>query len=545
MDLDHLLAQHKASPELSAALHALFHSSQEELASAHQKVEHLEVAAKRDQFTIERLTFELARLNRIRFARTSETLKGTQLDLFAAELDEEIGELAAALHQAEAEAPPAESSGKPRTQRVKAGRQPIPEHLPRIVIRHELDDCHCGQCGNPLVQIGEDVTEKLRVIPTRFEVEQHVRPKYACRPCETLKAAPVPASVIEGGMATPSVLSWVIVSKYQDHLPLYRIAQIAEREGVPLAQSTLGEWVGKIGFELTPLYDRLKERLLAGSVVHADETPLRQLDPGKGKTHKAYLWAYRNNDLDEGSPLVLFDYQTSRGGEHARNFLGSWRGFLCVDDFCGYKALFRTENPGDVACIEVGCLAHARRKFFELHAANQSPMAAEVLARIGALYAIESEGRTLSSTDRQRLRGEKALPLLKDLKQFLLDNTMKVAPNGAASKAITYALRRWDSLERYASTGNLPVDNNAIERDIRPIAVGKKNWLFVGSERAGKRAAVIQSLLGTARLNGIHPTEWLESVLEVLPTWKYSRLDELLPLQGWSSDLTRPPLEEG
>lgn len=206
MDLDLLLAQHKASPELSVALHALFHSSQEELASAHQKVEHLEVAAKRDQFTIERLTFELARLNRIRFARTSETLKGTQLDLFAEELDEEIGELAAALHQAEA--PPAETSGKPRTQRVKAGRQPIPDHLPRIVIRHELNDCRCGQCGNPLVQIGEDVTEKLRVIPARFEVERHVRPKYACRPCETIKATPVPASVIEGGMATPSVLSW-------------------------------------------------------------------------------------------------------------------------------------------------------------------------------------------------------------------------------------------------------------------------------------------------------------------------------------------------
>lgn len=286
MDLDLLLAQHKASPELSVALHALFHSSQEELASAHQKVEHLEVAAKRDQFTIERLTFELARLNRIRFARTSETLKGTQLDLFAEELDEEIGELAAALHQAEA--PPAETSGKPRTQRVKAGRQPIPDHLPRIVIRHELNDCRCGQCGNPLVQIGEDVTEKLRVIPARFEVEQHVRPKYACRPCETIKAAPVPASVIEGGMATPSVLSWVIVSKYQDHLPLYRIAQIAEREGVPLARSTLGEWVGKTGFELTPLYDRLKERLLAGSIIHADESvPRRRTRQGGLCSHAA------------------------------------------------------------------------------------------------------------------------------------------------------------------------------------------------------------------------------------------------------------------
>jgi len=334
MNLTDLLAQHQVSPELSAAVDVLFRKALEE---AQQKIVTLETAAKHDQFTIASLTFELARLKRIRFAKTSESLRGTQIDLFPDDLDEDIAELAAALQKAKEEADSTKPPKPPRKPRVQAGRQPLPPHLPRVVIRHELTDCTCGQCGNLMVQIGEDVTEKLRIIPIRFEVEQHVRPKYACRGCETIKAAPVPASVIEGGMATPSVLSWVMISKYTDHIPLHRMARIAEREGVTLATSTLGEWVGKTGFELIPLYERLKQKLLAESVLHADESPIRQLDPGQKKTHKSYLWAYRNNDLDDGPPIVLFDYQTSRGGEHARNFLGDWRGFLCVDDFGGVR----------------------------------------------------------------------------------------------------------------------------------------------------------------------------------------------------------------
>jgi transposase len=384
-----------------------------------------------------------------------------------------------------------------------------------------------------MVTIGEDVTEKLVVIPIQFKVEQHIRPKYACRRCDTVTAARVAPSIIEGGMATPSVLTWVLISKYTNHLPLYRIAQIAEREGVILARSTLGDWVGRAGLELSPLYDRLKEMLLSGNVLHVDETPIKQLDPGNKKTHKSYLWGYRNNDLDEGPPIVLFDYQAGRAGAHARNFLGNWRGFLCVDDFVGYKALFTSEDPHEVTCIEVGCLAHARRKFFDLFAVNQSPMAAEALDRIGKIYDTERAAIGLSPEDRQVFRVEKTLPLLKDLKRFLKDSLTKAPPNGAAAKAINYSLKRWEALERFAHTGNLPIDNNPLERDIRPIAIGKRNWLFVGSERAGKRAAVIQSLLGTARLNGINPNEWLENVLENLPVWPNKQLDELLPIQGW------------
>ena len=535
MNLADLLAQHQASPELSAAFDSFVCKALEE---AQQKVATLEAAAKKDQHTIGLLTFELARLKRIRFAKTSESLRGTQIDLFPDDLDEDIAELAAALQKAKEAADSAQAPSSPRKPRIKAGRQPLPSHLPRVVIRHELTDCRCGQCGHLMVQIGEDVTEKLRIIPIRFEVEQHIRPKYACRGCETIKAAPVPASVIEGGMATPSVLSWVMVSKYTDHLPLYRMAQIAEREGLTLATSTLGEWVGKTGLELIPLYDRLKQRLLTESVLHADETPIKQLQPGQKKTHKSYLWAYRNNDLDDGPPIVLFDYQTSRGGEHARNFLGDWRGFLCVDDFGGYKALFKSDKPSEITCVEVGCMAHARRKFFDLYAANKSPMAEKALKHIAGLYEVEAMGRGVTVEERAVLRQEKTVPLLKELKAFLDEGLKKAAPGGAAALAINYSLKRWVALSRFADSGHLPIDNNPIERDIRPIAVGKKNWLHVGSERAGRRAAVIQSLLGTAKLNGINPTEWLESVLENLPTWKYSRLDELLPLKGWKPPMT-------
>lgn len=533
MNLNALLEKYNASPELSADILSLIQEIRTEanaaLDEAHQKVERLESAFKQSQFTNELLTFELARLKRLRFGRTSESLSGAQADLFSDALDEDIGELTARIEESQ-EDNTAEKVRKPRS---RAGRQPIPDHLPRVVIRHDLADCSCGQCGHLMVTIGEDVTEKLVVIPIQFKVEQHIRPKYACRRCDTVTAARVAPSIIEGGMATPSVLTWVLISKYTNHLPLYRIAQIAEREGVILARSTLGDWVGRAGLELSPLYDRLKEMLLSGNVLHVDETPIKQLDPGNKKTHKSYLWGYRNNDLDEGPPIVLFDYQAGRAGAHARNFLGNWRGFLCVDDFVGYKALFTSEDPHEVTCIEVGCLAHARRKFFDLFAVNQSPMAAEALDRIGKIYDTERAAIGLSPEDRQVFRVEKTLPLLKDLKRFLKDSLTKAPPNGAAAKAINYSLKRWEALERFAHTGNLPIDNNPLERDIRPIAIGKRNWLFVGSERAGKRAAVIQSLLGTARLNGINPNEWLENVLENLPAWPNKQLDELLPIQGW------------
>jgi hypothetical protein len=364
------------------------------------------------------------------------------------------------------------------------------------------------------------------VEPARFFVHRHIRPQYACRRCETVSAAPIPPAVIDGGLAAVGLYVWVIIGKYLDHLPLYRLEQIAQRQEVALSRSTLAEWVGRIGVALQPLADRLALWLRRRSVLHADETPVRQLDPGAGKTKRAYLWAYRSNGLQTGPPIVVFDYQTSRAGAHAREFLRGWQGHLMVDDYGGYKALFAA------GIVELGCLAHARRKFFELNAAYANPIAQEALERIGALYAIEVEGRDLTIEARTQLRQAQAQPRLAALHEWLIKTRLSVADGSATASAIDYSLKRWPALCRYASAGHLPIDNNPVENDIRPVALGKKNWLFTGSERAGKRAAAIQSLLYTAKLNGLDPAAWLRETLEKLPTCPNSQIDSLLPLRA-------------
>jgi transposase len=294
---------------------------------------------------------------------------------------------------------------------------------------------------------------------------------------------------------------------------------------VPLDPGRLGR---PRGLALQPLADRLAWHLLQGNTLHADETPVPQLDPGNGKTRKAYLWAYRSNDLQPGPRLIVFDYQPGRSGAHARQFLGAWQGHLLVDDYGGYKALFA--GGDQAACIELGCWSHVRRKFFDLHQANGSPMALAALERIAGLYAIEAEGRDLDCEARKQLRAAQSLPALEALHDWLEKTRVQTANGGASAKAIDYALRRWPALVRYAGTGHLPIDNNVIENDLRPIALGKKNWLFIGSERAGRRAAATQTLLGTARLNGLDPAAWLKDTLARLPVWPNSRIDELLPL---------------
>jgi transposase len=269
---------------------------------------------------IQALTLELAHLRRMRFGVRSEALDAETRDLFQETLGADVAAAEAELAKRQAEAE--EASATPRTKRERAGRQPLPEHLPRIEHRHEPESCTCGQCGKNLVQIGEDISEQLDVEPAKFFVHRHIRPQYACRACETVTAAPIPPAVIDGGMAATGLLAWVIIGKYLDHLPLYRLERIAARDGVTLARSTLAEWVGRIGVTLQPLADRLTAHLLERSVLHADETPVQQLDPGSGKTKRAYLWAYMSNVLETGPPIVVFDYQTSRSGAHARNFPG-------------------------------------------------------------------------------------------------------------------------------------------------------------------------------------------------------------------------------
>lgn len=475
------------------------------------------------QLKIQALTMELAYLRRNLFGKKSESLSAHS-DLFEETLQTDLAAVHAEIEQLD----PSAKADPVKSTRSRAGRQPLPEHLPRIEHRHEPESCQCDQCGQNLVKIGEDVSEQLDVEPAKFFVHRHIRPQYACKTCEIVTAAPIPPAIIEGGMAAPGLLSWVLTSKYLNHLPLYRLEQIAVREQVTLSRSTLAEWVGRSGVALQPLADRLTWHLLQGNTLHADETPVAQLDPGKGKTRKAYLWAYRSNDLEPGPRIIVFDYQAGRSGRHAQSFLEDWRGHLLVDDYGGYKALFsgKQANP----CIELACWAHARRKFFDLHKANGSPMAFAALQRIGNLYAIEAEGKDLTIEDRQQLREEKSLAELKALHGWLVKTRTQTANGGGSAKALDYTLKRWASLIRYAQTGHLPIDNNPVENVIRPIAIGKKNWLFTGSERAGQRAATIQTLFGTAQLNGLNPSAWLKDTLIKLPTWPNSRIDELLPL---------------
>lgn len=471
---------------------------------------------------IQALTLELAHLRRMRFGVKSEALDAETRDLFQETLASDIAAAEAELaKQAETEETGAVT---PRPRRERAGRQPLPEHLPRIEHRHEPESCTCGKCGQDLVLIGEDVSEQLDVEPAKFVVHRHIRPQYACRACATVTAAAIPPAVIDGGMAAVGLLAWVIIGKYLDHLPLYRLERMAARDGVTLARSTLAEWVGRIGVALQPLADRLTVRLRERSILHADETPVQQLDPGNGKTKRAYLWAYMSNRRETGPPIVVFDYQTSRSGAHARNFLADWQGSLMVDDFGGYKAIFGQ------GVTELGCFAHARRKYFELNEAQANPVAQEALLRIAALYEIEARGQSLSVTARADLRQQEAKPLLVSMHEWLKATRMTVANGGGTAKALDYSLKRWAALSRYADNGARPIDNNPVENAIRPICLGKKNWLFTGSERAGQRAAAIQSLLATAALNGLDPAAWLRTTLEKLPTCLNSEIDSLLPL---------------
>lgn len=523
MDLLTELAALNLDPALAQSLSATLDKARHDA----KLVEQLTEQAARDaarirtaDIKIAALTLELAHHKRIRFAHKSEAFSPGQRELFQECWNTDLAAMQAELDQLDSDSAP------PKKPKKSAGRQPLPAHLPRIEHRHEPASCACGQCGGDLVKIGEDVSEQLDVEPARFFVHRHIRPQYACRACETVTAEPIPAAVIDGGLGAPGLHAWIVTQKFLDHLPLYRIEHISARHGAPVARSTLADWVGKIGVALAALAERLAELLRQRSILHADETPVPQLDPGAGKTKRAYLWAYRSNDLQTGPPIIVFEYQPSRSGSHARAFLEGWRGHLMVDDYSGYKALFQ----GGIT--ELGCMAHARRKFFELHAANQSPIAEEALRRIAELYAIESTGRDLKIDARARLRREQAQPKLDEMHAWLRATRMTTADGSGIARAIDYSLKRWPALARYATNGVLPIDNNPIENAIRPIAIGKKNWLFAGSERAGRRAAAIQSLLGTAKLNSLDPYAWLRDTLEKLPTWPNSRIDELLPLRA-------------
>jgi transposase len=397
----------------------------------------------------------------------------------------------------------------------------LPAHLPRTDIHHEPDDLTCA-CGCQRVRIGEDISEKLDYTPGVFAVERHIRGKWVCKPCETLIQAPVPAHVIDKGIPTAALLAWILVSKYADHLPLYRLERIFARAGFAIPQSTLGAWVGICGVRLQPIVEALREELLQQAVLHAEETPVQMLSPSKGKTHRAYLWAYTATQFTD-LRAVVYDFAESRAGEHARNFLGEWQGKLVCDDYGGYKAGFQQ------GITEIGCAAHARRKFFDLHATNKSQIAEQALKFFGTLYDIERDITELDSHERCAVRQERAKPVADALHKWMIGQRERVPEGSAIMKALDYSLKRWAALTRYLDDGSVPIDNNWVENQIRPWAIERSNWLFAGSLRAGQRAAAIMSLIRSAQLNGHDPYAYLKDVITRLPTQRASDIGELLP----------------
>jgi transposase len=470
------------------------------------------------QLKIDQLTHEMAVLKRWKFAASSEQLHGAQGSLLAEAIDADLEAIDAELAALRSATPPQPHKEQPK-------RTPLPAHLPRIEVRHEPEQTRCG-CGCAMKRIGEDVSEKLDYTPGVFQVERHIRGKWACTRCQTLIQAPVPAQVIDKGIPTAGLLAQVLVAKYADHQPLYRQEGIFERAGMAIPRSTLAQWVGVCGVRLQPLVDALKVALLERSVLHADETPVAMLVPGKGKTHRAYIWSYGSTTFDS-LKAVVYDFAESRAAAHPKGFLESWRGKLVCDDYSGYKGLF-TEGV-----IEVGCLAHARRKFHDLWVNHKSPLAEEALQLFGKLYDIEREAQELSSEQRQRMRQLQSKPITDKLREWLLLHRQRATDGTAIAKAIDYNLGRWPALIRFLDDGALPIDNNWIENRIRPIALGRSNWLFAGSLRAGKRAAAIMSLIQSARLNDHDPYRYLKDVLDRLPTQPASRIGELLP-HSWT-----------
>jgi transposase len=466
---------------------------------------------------IDKLTHELARLRRVQFSAKSERMSPEQRELFDEAMAADIAAVEAELEALQDST--SVSSAKPP--RAKPVRRLLPPELPREITVHAPERCDCATCGTALTQIGTHASEKLDVKPPVFFVRRDEYPQLACAHCKTIVAEPVAPALIDRGQAAPGLMAQVAIQKYADHLPLYRQEAIFARHGITLARSTLAEWLGHVGLRLQPLVDVLRAKLLTAEVLHADETPVAQLDPGAGKTKRAYLFAYRNAN---GPPIILFDYCASRAGKHVADVLGPWKGALMVDDYGGYKHLFAN------GIIELGCWAHARRKFFDAHKASGSPVAKEALQHIGALYAIEATLRELTPQARGRERQRQLVPKLDALKRWLDDLQPKVLGNTGLDKAVNYTLKRWSALARVADDGHYPIDNNPIENAIRPIAIGRKNWLFAGSDTAGQRAAVIMSLIATAKANGIEPHAWLTDVLTRLPTTKDRDIESLLPL---------------
>lgn len=465
---------------------------------------------------IEQLKAQLAKLKRMQFGRSSEKLDREieQLELLLEDLREGEAESPATRTQVAAE------------ERQKPCRRPLPESLPREEIVHAAA-CACPKCGGELRRLGEDVTELLEYVPSSFKVVRHVRPKFSCRRCEAITQAPMPSLPIERGRPGPGLIAHVLVSKYADHLPLYRQSDIYERQGIELERSTLADWVGRSSALLAPLVEALKKDVMASDVLFGDDTPVPVLAPGTGKTKTGRLWTYVRDGRPHGdtrAPASVYFYSPDRKGEHPASHLANFKGTLHADGYAGFNAIFEK-----AVVTEAACWAHVRRKFFEEWEAKQSLIAKEALDRIGELYRIEAEARGSPPEERKGLRQEKTRPLLDALHTWLAATNAKLSQKTDLAKAIRYALTRWQSLTRFVGDGRLEIDNNAAERSIRPLALGRKNYLFAGSDKGGERAAAIYSLIETAKLNRLDPEAYMRDVLTRIADHPINRLAELLP----------------
>ena len=473
---------------------------------------------------IEHLKLLILKLQRMQFGRSSEKLAQQihQLELRLEDLETNRA------------SQPVSPILEPMIARLKPARHPLPADLPRETKMLQPKASACPDCGGTLVRLGDDVSEALELVPARFKVLRTVRPKLSCKRCDRIVQEPAPHRPIARGMAGPDLLAHVVVSKYADHLPLYRQSEIYERQGVELDRSTLADWVGGVTRTMEPLVDAIQEHVLKATKLHADDIPVPVLAPGTGKTKTGRLWTYVRDDRPSGSkepPAVWFAYSPDRKAEHPEKHLARFRGTLQADAFPGFNRLYQ---QGVIA--EAACWAHVRRKFYELFEAHASPIAKEALDRIAALYGIEKEIRGRPPDERKEIRLARARPLLDSMNAWFKESLSKLSKKSEVTAAIHYALGRWTQLLRYVDDGGLEIDNNAAERALRAVALGRKNYLFAGSDTGGERAAAMYSLLGSAKLNGLDPEAYLSHVLTRIADHPINRIAELLP---WNVNLLR------
>lgn len=481
---------------------------------------------------IEKLTVQLARLRRMKFGQSSE-----RLTLLADQLELTLEDLEAEHARAECVIDGNTSPDAPAAERRKPRRQPLPDHLPRDEVVHHAPDAEgCSACGGRMGKLGEDVTEVLDYVPGRFRVVRHVRPKLACERCDAITQAPSPSLPVPRGRAGAGLLAHVVVSKFADHLPLYRQSGIYAREGVELSRSTLADWLGQVSWLLQPLVDRITEHVMGSVKLHADDTTVPVLAPGTGKTATGRLWVYLRDNRrwrPGDKPAALFRYSPDRKGEHPREHLRAFTGFLQADAYAGFDQLYMANRqPGPITAV--ACWAHARRKLHEVHKADEASVASEGLRLIQALYEVERGITRDPHDDRRRAR---KLSKLRALEFFAWadDVLAKISARSPLAEALRYAVKLRPALLAYTEDGRLEIDNNPAENALRGVAVGRKNWLFAGADCGGERAAAMYSLLVTAKLNGVNPQTWLADVLDRIGQGHpVNRLDELLPW-GWAS----------